>query len=41
MNAHINRYKADLRELQFLFFEQFKLGTCSARARSRPGAPTR
>ena len=38
----INRYKADLRELQFLLFEQFKLERAARQgARSRRGARTR
>ena len=36
----INRYKADLREMSFLLFEQFKLGRAAREgARSRRGAP--
>jgi hypothetical protein len=42
MSQPQNRYKADLRELEFLLFEQFKMGDLLwARSRSRPGAPTK
>ena len=37
----INRYKADLREFQFLLFEQFKLGELLGKAPFEAGARTR